>query len=305
MLILGEQHKFTALELETLNKKFKTIDFITYKDMDTQTVIDQISLIVSKKQKTLIVLNTKALVPHELLKYLTKLEQEGLNYLSIKSFMERYLYKCYIPSELRDISFLENIQPFSMFEYIQKRSIDYLGALTLFLLTFPIMIYTAYRIKKDSPGSIFFKQTRVGIHGKKFTCFKFRSMYLNNADNPYTEKNDKRIFPWGKIMRKTRIDELPQIFNVLKGDMHIIGSRAEWDILVDQYETEIPYYQERHITRPGITGWAQVNYPYGVNTEDSKQKLMYDLYYIKHWNFWLEIKVIWKTLMVIFGRKGV
>ena len=106
-------------------------------------------------------------------------------------------------------------------------------------------------------------------------------------------------------MRKTRIDELPQLLNVLKSEMHFIGPRAEWNILVESYEKEIPYYNERHIIRPGITGWAQVNYPYGSNIEDTKQKLMYDLYYIKHWSIWLELKVVWKTILVVLGKKGI
>ncbi|CAA6812556.1 MAG: UDP-glucose lipid carrier transferase [uncultured Sulfurovum sp.] len=305
MLILGEQHQFTEQELKTLHKKFKTIDFIKYKNMNIQEVINQISSITSNKHKIVLVLNTKAIVPDELLKYLTKLEKKGINYIGIQRFMEKYLYKCYIPSKLRDISFLENIQPFSRFQYIQKRTIDYGSSILLLLLTFPIMLYAVYRIKKESPGPIFFKQSRIGKQGEPFTCIKFRSMYANSEHNPYTQKNDKRIFPWGATMRKLRIDELPQIFNVLKGEMHFIGPRAEWDILVDNYEQKIPYYHERHIIRPGITGWAQVNYPYGENAFDAKQKLMYDLYYIKHWSLGIELKTIWKTFMVVLGKKGI
>jgi lipopolysaccharide/colanic/teichoic acid biosynthesis glycosyltransferase len=167
------------------------------------------------------------------------------------------------------------------------------------------MLYAAYKIRKESPGNIFFAQDRVGQGGKIFTCYKFRSMHENSYHDPYTRENDSRIFPWGNTMRKTRIDELPQLWNVLRGDMHILGPRAEWDILVENYEHDIPYYHERHLVRPGITGWAQVNYPYGANTEDAKQKLMYDLYYIKYWNLWLEIKTAWKTIMVVMGKKGI
>ncbi len=149
-----------------------------------------------------------------------------------------------------------------------------------------------------------FKQLRVGINGQTFKCNKYRSMHLNSHHDKYTRENDNRVFPWGNFMRKTRIDELPQMLNVLKGDMHLIGPRAEWDILVKEYEKEIPYYNERHLVRPGITGWAQVMYPYGAGVEDAKQKLMYDLYYIKHYSLWLDIKIIWKTIMVVLGKKG-
>ncbi len=121
----------------------------------------------------------------------------------------------------------------------------------------------------------------------------------------YTQENDPRIFKWGAIMRKTRIDELPQLFNVLKGEMHIIGPRAEWNELVSKYEKRWSFYHSRHLINPGITGWAQVNYPYGKNLEDTYQKLMYDLYYIKNWNIWLEIKTIFKTALVMLKKKGV
>jgi lipopolysaccharide/colanic/teichoic acid biosynthesis glycosyltransferase len=130
-------------------------------------------------------------------------------------------------------------------------------------------------------------------------------MHEDSHDDPYTRENDTRIYPWGDFMRKTRIDELPQLINILKGDMHLLGPRAEWNRLVRQYETQIPYYYKRHIIKPGITGWAQVNYPYGANIYDTKQKLMFDFYYIKHWSLWLEITSLWKTVMVVLGRKGV
>ena len=106
-------------------------------------------------------------------------------------------------------------------------------------------------------------------------------------------------------MRKTRIDEVPQILNVLKGEMHFIGPRPERKYWIEQFEKEIPYYNERHLIRPGITGWAQVMYPYGANAQDAKQKLMYDLYYIKYWNAWLELKVVGKTILIVLGKKGV
>jgi lipopolysaccharide/colanic/teichoic acid biosynthesis glycosyltransferase len=123
--------------------------------------------------------------------------------------------------------------------------------------------------------------------------------------NYYTQENDPRIFPYGDTMRKSRIDELPQILNIIKGEMHLIGPRAEWNELVEDYEQQIPFYKERHLVAPGITGWAQVNYPYGSNIEDTRQKLMYDLYYIKHWSIWLDLKIVWKTVMVVAGKKGI
>jgi len=197
------------------------------------------------------------------------------------------------------------LRGYSRVEYIQKRIIDYIIVVFLTPFLFPIMLYTIYRIKKESPGSIFFKQSRVGINGKKFICYKFRSMHTDSHFNPYTEDNDSRIFPYGGVMRKMRIDELPQMLNVLKGDMHMIGPRAEWDILVNKYEENISNYQDRHIVKPGITGLAQVLYPYGRNIYDTRKKLKYDLIYIKNWSPWIELKVMVKTVSVILGKKGI
>lgn len=189
-------------------------------------------------------------------------------------------------------------------QYLQKRMVDVIFSTLLLLIMIPVGLYTIYRIKKESPGSIFFKQPRVGVNGKIFTCYKFRSMHVDSHFNPYTQQCDDRIFPFGKIMRKMRIDELPQLLNVLKGEMHLIGPRAEWDILVKKYEELIPNYHARHAVAPGITGLAQVLYPYGCNTQDAKNKLKYDTFYIRSWSLKLELQIVWQTINVIVKRKG-
>jgi lipopolysaccharide/colanic/teichoic acid biosynthesis glycosyltransferase len=198
------------------------------------------------------------------------------------------------------------IKGFSKITFFQKRIIDFIFSLVLLLVTSPIILYTLYRIKKESSGKIFFTQPRVGMDGKLFTCYKFRSMHTDvDFSSKYTEDEDPRVFAYGKIMRKYRIDELPQIFNILKGDMHLVGPRAEWDILVKEYARVIPKYESRHLVRPGITGLAQVYYPYGRNSYDARQKLKYDMIYIKNWSLWLEFKVLIKTVMVVLGKKGI
>ena len=193
---------------------------------------------------------------------------------------------------------------YTKLQYIQKRAIDFTAGSILLLVAMPAIIYAVYRIKKESPGSIFFKQSRIGLNGKPFTCYKFRSMHVNSKFNPYTQENDSRIFPFGNTMRQMRIDELPQLLNVAKGEMHLIGPRAEWDILVKDYETVIPNYHDRHLVAPGITGLAQVQYPYGRNIQDAKNKLKYDKLYINSWSLGLELKVVWKTIEVILGKRG-
>ena len=304
MIVLGERHRFDEHELSILKERFNSIDMITYHDTDSQEIISQIDNLLSNRTKSMIVLNTANRIPDPLLRHLTHLEQRGITYISIENFLEKYLLKCYIPADQTSADFLEKIKPYGPFSLTLKITEDLLSILALSVFTIPIGLYSAWRIKKESPGDVFFRQTRIGKNGRKFTCYKFRSMHEGSHHDPYTRENDPRIFPWGETMRKLRIDELPQLWNVLKGDMHLIGPRAEWEILVEEYENEIPYYQMRHTVRPGITGWAQVNYPYGYSTEDARQKLMYDLYYIKNWNPILELKTIWRTVKVVLGKKG-
>lgn len=308
MLILGQKYKFTEVEKQKLLKKFSKIYELNYKEKDVNESIREIDEHLRNRKFSLIVLNTRAKVPDELIKYLTNLQfEKNIKYISIEHFLEEYLEKCYIPESHDDLHFLDDIKPYSTWQYIQKRIIDYTLSIAIITITAPILIYSRYRIKKESPGSSMFKQYRVGLNGREFKCIKFRSM-TKDAENgipQFASDNDPRIFKWGKLMRKTRIDEIPQIVNVLKGDMHIIGPRPERKYWVDIFEKEIPYYNLRHIVRPGITGWAQVMYPYGSSAADARQKLMYDLYYIKHWSIWLEFRVIFKTIKVILKGEGV
>ncbi len=304
MIILGELYNFSNKEKKFLNKKFGYIDFVAYSNQNPKEVIDNIKSIKNRREVNYIVLNTMNTIPDELIKYLINCK---INYITIKELFEIAFNKYFISPRMNNLDFLSTIKTYNKFEYIQKRFIDYILSFILLFLTFPIMIYSSWRIKKESPdGPIFFKQIRVGKDNREFECLKFRSMRTDiDYFNEYTQENDPRIFPWGMIMRRMRIDELPQVFNVIKGDMHFIGPRAEWNRLVKKYEKNIPYYSARHIVKPGITGWAQVKYSYGTSEEDAKEKLMYDLYYIKNWSLWLEIKTIFKTILVILNKEGV
>jgi lipopolysaccharide/colanic/teichoic acid biosynthesis glycosyltransferase len=155
-------------------------------------------------------------------------------------------------------------------------------------------------------GSFFYTQERVGKNGIPFTIYKMRTMVQNAEQNGavFATTNDSRITPFGKFLRKTRLDELPQFINVLKGEMAIIGPRPERPFFVDQIASSIPLYQTRHVIKPGLTGWAQVNYPYGANLEDSLMKLRYDLYYIKHRSLFLDINIVMKTMSTVLFFRG-
>jgi len=306
LLVLGTKYHFTELELQRLNRRVNSeiINIPVHLRSDKEVISDIEAYLKDCKTK-IVILNLTQAPSNELIKYLTRIELSGIKYFTFDHFMEQILHKCFVPNnDLNQLSFLEEVSPFSKWQYLQKRAFDIVAVISLFLFTWPILIFAALRVKKESPGPVFFRQSRIGLNGKSFMCAKFRSMHVNSHFDPYTQKNDTRIFPFGNFMRKTRIDELPQMWNVLRGEMHFIGPRAEWDILVQGYEKAIPYYSERHIVCPGITGWAQVHYPYGQNEEDTRQKLMYDLYYIKHWSLVIEFLTVWKTIEVVLGRKG-
>ena len=311
MIILGEKYAFTSLELEKLRKKFCQVNFLSHENSDAKALRSALENLIKSGDQRLIVLNTAKPVDGKLVRFLTllqfKTKYKKIKFLNVENFLEIYLHKCYIPENGENLNFLEEIRPYGAFAYTLKRIIDYASCLVLFILLFCLKFYVKRKIDEQSPGSLYFLQSRVGLDNREFECIKFRSM-MEDAEKDgakFASENDERVFEFGEFMRKTRIDEVPQCINVLRGQMHLIGPRPERRHWINFFEKEIPYYNERHIVRPGITGWAQVNYPYGSNTHDAKQKLMYDLYYIKHWSLWLEIKIIVKTIAIVFEKKGV
>lgn len=189
-----------------------------------------------------------------------------------------------------------------------KRALDLLLALSGSLLILPLMPVVALLIRFSSPGPVLFRQKRVGEGGKEFTLIKFRTMCdkAEEATGPvWASENDPRITRLGRWLRKTRIDEIPQLLNVLKGEMSFIGPRPERMEFVEKLSEKIPYYGERHSIKPGVTGWAQINYPYGATDDDALEKLRYDLYYIKNFSITLDLMIVLGTIkVVLFGRGG-
>jgi exopolysaccharide biosynthesis polyprenyl glycosylphosphotransferase len=191
--------------------------------------------------------------------------------------------------------------------HFYKRGFDLLFALLGIILFLPLLPLLALLIKLDSPGPVFFRQTRVGEKDRHFTLYKFRTM-RQDAESltgaVWAQEDDPRVTRMGRIVRKTRFDEIPQLLNVLKGDMSFVGPRPERPEFVGQLGEKIPYYSSRHCVKPGITGWAQVRYPYGASEEDALEKLRYDLYYIKNYSLWLEFLIILETVKVVLFAKG-
>jgi len=190
---------------------------------------------------------------------------------------------------------------------IFKRALDVAGASVGLLLLAPFFPLFAALIKLDSPGPVFFRQVRVGEGDRLFTIFKLRTMRQDaeaSTGAVWAQKNDPRVTKLGTFLRKSRIDELPQLINVIKGEMSLVGPRPERPEFVQDLKKEIPFYSERHYMKPGVTGWAQVKYPYGASLEDAIEKLRYDLYYIKNYSVLFDIRVILLTIGVVVFRKG-
>ncbi len=187
-----------------------------------------------------------------------------------------------------------------------KRLMDVFVSIFLFVPAIPIMVLTAVVIKLDDRGPVFYKQVRVGKNWKLFQVRKFRSMGVDAEKDgaKFAEKNDIRVTRVGGFIRKTRIDELPQLLNVMMGDMSFVGPRPERPTFVEKFTQEIPYYSERHRVKPGLTGWAQIGYPYGASDKDTIEKLQFDLYYVKNYSVFLDVMILFQTAEVILWGKG-
>ncbi len=187
-----------------------------------------------------------------------------------------------------------------------KRAVDLSCAVAGLTLSSPLMLLTAIAVRLDSKGPILFRQTRMGLGERSFEVLKFRSMRdgAEASGAQWAAENDPRITRVGRIIRKYRLDELPQFINVIRGDMSFVGPRPERPVFVEQLKTRIPYYAERHSVRPGITGWAQVQYPYGATVEDAFRKLEYDLFYLKNMSVFFDVAIVMQTVRIVLFGKG-
>jgi sugar transferase (PEP-CTERM system associated) len=232
---------------------------------------------------------------------------EGVNVIEVSSFFERETGHVQVDS--LNPSWLVFSDGFcrSSARSLLKRIFDVVVSFAMLVLTLPVMALTALAIWIESGRPIFYRQARVGECGHVFYILKFRSMRVDaerDGAPVWAQKGDNRVTAVGGIIRKLRIDELPQIFNVLKGDMSFVGPRPERPVFVDELSRQIPYYSNRHAVKPGITGWAQVNYPYGASVNDAREKLQYDLYYIKNHSVFLDFVILAQTAQVVLFGKG-
>ena len=268
-------------------------DFIKLVDTPDQLVLgDELYMCVPRNERSLIQ-QTELMCDRNMVKfYYVPIQEDGINLQSVM-LDDMELYTTYV-SPLED-----------SLNRVVKRAFDLVVAVLCLLLTSLLFPIVALIIKLQSPGPVFFKQKRTGFDGREFWMYKFRSMHINaDADRIQATEDDPRKYPFGNFMRKTNIDELPQFWNVLRGDMSIVGPRPHMLAHTEQYSRLIGKYMIRHFVKPGVTGWAQVTGFRGETQElwQMEGRVERDIWYIQHWSVWLDIRIIWRTITTIFVR---
>ena len=238
---------------------------------------------------------------------LLEMKLEGVSFQHLASIYEKYTGKIAVEN-LRPswLIFSEGFRK-SRLQDAAKRTLDIVAGAIGLVLAIPLMAVIAMAIKLTSRGEVFYHQQRVGQQGRVFTVYKFRSMKKDAEQGTgavWARLNDDRVTPVGRLIRRTRLDELPQLWNVVRGDMSLVGPRPERPEFVRSLTKDIPFYGQRHVVRPGLTGWAQVCYTYGASVEDALEKLQYDLYYIKNRSLGLDLFIVAKTVKVVVMQRG-
>jgi len=320
VLLLGKSTSCDHLRQEINRAGFKSWDFVAQLDPSTGLIsrmegmsetgiqLSELARLVDRMGISEIILTDPSGLSSEALSGLINCFEKGVEILSLEQAFEKTMQK--IPVEHLGEGWL----PTTFWAYVQvplfyrvfKRIMDVCGSGILLISTIPLMAAVTVLIRLTSIGPAINRQVRVGLHGQRFVIRKFRTM----ADLPkdkgqkWAEKNDQRITSVGKILRKLRIDELPQLFNVIAGQMSLVGPRPEQPDIVAELEKEIPFFRARGKVLPGITGWAQVMYRYGNSVDDSRIKLEYDLFYIKNRSILLDLIILAKTVRIVLGFKG-
>lgn len=277
-------------------------------DLPTLGEIDELSQVATGSKIHQVIVATEGAVSTSLYDALVHCQANGVPVAWMPDAYEKLLHR--IPVEYIDPAWslfaVQDKPIFRRLQLVAKRLLDlsiFLLALPIFVIVFPLL---AVAIKLDSPGPAFYKQTRSGRGGQPFTIFKFRTMVTDAEKNgaQWAKKNDDRITRVGRFLRKTRLDELPQIINVFRGEMSFVGPRPERPEFIEELVEEIPFYTTRMLVKPGLTGWAQIHYDYGNTVEDARMKLEYDFYYVRYWSIWMDIYILFRTIAVVALFKG-
>lgn len=269
----------------------------------SKDISDLKNQLAQHKINTVVAVSNQKYSP-EVARYLFESIDMKINYFNMTDFYEKITGKIPVTA-LERTWFLDNIsQKNNVWALIVKRIVDIIFAAILGIIGLILLPILAIIIKLESKGPLIYKQKRVGLNGKVFTVFKLRSMAQDaesDGQAVWAQKKDARVTKIGKFIRKARLDEIPQFWNILMGNMSFVGPRPERPEFVEQLKEEILFYNERHLVKPGLTGWAQINYPYGASVEDAREKLSYDLFYIKNQSLAMDISIILKTINTIFN----
>ncbi|WP_138477142.1 sugar transferase [Dyadobacter bucti] len=307
LIVTSYDYFLQKYDLALLLKRYKEVILIPNSSNDDYLLNHTVRPLLDKFEKIHLVTNPQYDKRNRVIYEFVVRKNKSIRITTVYDFCEKYLKKVYIPENISETNpNLSDLPTFGKRVRYPKKIIDLTISVVLFFTTIPLWILSYFRIKMQSPGPVFYRQERVGINNVPFDCIKFRSMGIDAEINgaSFSKKNDSRTFSYGSFMRLSRIDELPQIINIFRKDLSLIGPRPERQVFTESFEEIIPYYNVRHNIKPGITGYAQVMYSYGAGVYDARHKLMYDLYYIKNWSLFLELKIILLTAVVIFGKRG-
>lgn len=315
IIIIGEGEKTdSAIEIISGIKKYKFVGILSVanenkgeKGKNVIGKVQSITRIIKEKKVEVVLVTDTDKMKSEIIDKILNLKMEGLQIFDYTQFFEKVTEKVPLNSvDAEWFLFSEGYEILGGLAQRMKRLCDLIIAGTILIPALPVMLISAIIIKIESRGPVFFMQERIGKGGEPFKIIKFRSMRSDaEKEGPqWAKEGDNRVTPFGNFMRKTRIDELPQLVNILRGDMSFIGPRPERQHFIDMLEKEIPFYNLRHIIKPGLTGWAQVNYRYGASVQDAYEKLQYDLYYIKNYSVLLDVLIIFMTAKTVLFGKG-
>jgi lipopolysaccharide/colanic/teichoic acid biosynthesis glycosyltransferase len=307
LIVTSYDYFLQKYDIGLLKKRYSQIILIPHSTDDEYLLSSTVSPLLDKFEKIHLVTNPQFDDRNRIIYELVVRKNKSIRINTVYDFCEKSLRKVYIPENISESNpnINSNISFGRRVRY-PKKVIDIIISTLLFVVSFPLWVFSFIVIRLQSPGNVFFFQERVGMANKNFHCIKFRSMRMDAEKDgaSFSKKNDARVFPFGAFMRISRIDELPQLINIFKRDISLIGPRPERPVFTETFDETIPYYNVRHNIKPGITGYAQVMYSYGSGVHDARHKLMYDLYYINKWTLWLEVEIIIRTVFVIFERSG-
>ena len=307
LIVAGYDYFLNKRDLRYLIRSYEEVILVPRSVDDNYLMNQKIKPLLEKYDNVHLVTDPAYDSRNDVIYSLAVIHSKVIKITDVFGFCEKELKKIYVSEDIENNMYDVRLNPFSWGIRIFKKTLDQFSTLLLLVLSSPFWVLSYFKIRKESPGSIFYQQKRIGLNQQEFDIIKFRSMKADAEANgaQFSSKNDDRAFSYGRLMRATRIDELPQLLNILKGEASLIGPRPERKIFTDSFEEQMPHYQLRHLVKPGITGYAQVMYPYGAGVRDVRHKLMYDLYYIKNWTLRLELQIILRTIWIVVSRKGI